>query len=49
MDEFGRSAYLRTNITSPTQENQKLKFHYAQEESIMTEQNYTKEWTEFCL
>lgn len=27
----GRSAYLRRNITSPTQENQKLKFRYAQE------------------
>lgn len=32
MDEVGRSAYLRRNITSPTQENQKLKLHYAQKE-----------------
>lgn len=38
MDEVGTSAYLKRNISSPTKENQKLKFHYAQEKSIMTEE-----------
>lgn len=45
MDEVGRSAYLRRNITFPAQENQKLKFHYAQEKSIITEQEWTKHRT----
>lgn len=31
MGGVGGSAYLRRNITSPTQENQKLKFPYGQE------------------